>query len=216
MPYSEYFDTGSQTNTYTDSYYCSAGHFNTATQGSNYYNYTRCDNTYANHWNYTSTNKGNPISLTWSSPWGGTTGAKTLSATYIAESVNAIKQLRDNMKQIEDTRQHRGTTTTPTTDLLTTSVNVGDAQFNDNNPATDEFVEDDQYDALRDSLNSLWTSIVKSGSPGLVDKAPGDQLNKVDWEAVASKTSQLGEAYTDPAYANHFNTTYNLGTYTPS
>lgn len=238
--YTNYLNLG--TSYYNASYvdHCSAGHYNTATRDSTYKNYTNYDNYnnavyddyadvcteshydylnvctqgYDNHWNYTSTDKGQPIELSWSSPWGGTEEL-ALGATYIAESVDAIKQLRDNMKEIEEKRLHRGTQT-PITDLAPDSPNIGDSELNDENPLTAEKVEDDQFDALRDSLNNLWLSIKKSGDSGIPDKDVGDIVKKENVEGLAKGAINLGEEYTDPTYVNHFDTTYDHQTFIPS
>jgi len=151
---------------------------------------------YTNHINYSNPNSGAPITLDWSTPWGGWSG-DTLPATYIAESINALKQIRYNIRHLEHNKgQH-----TVTTDTDPASPNVGDPEFD---PPGPDYVEDNQWQALKSSLDSLWNAIAGQSS-GLPDKFPGDEIFKADWENLKVKTDQLAQYDASAAYANHSN-----------
>jgi len=240
MAYTEYFNIVNQDdgNDYTNyyngcsvdytNYYnrCSAGHYNVATRGSHYYNYynkcsvdytnytNRCTHAYRNVWSYKAPDKGTDHTApSWTSPWGGSHGNRTLNVTYIEESVDAIKKLRDELKAFEERRENLKVTFT--TDLSSTSPRVGDDQFNDNNPATPEKVEDDQYDAIKESIDNLWNK-VKGTSSGLPVKNPGEKISKTDLEVMANKLDNMTTTTTASYYANHFNTYYTHRDNTPT
>lgn len=240
MAYSEYFDIQiDETNIYADyvdicpvvyaNYVdtCYAGHYNVATAGSHYYNYTNalsaedytnytntCTVSYTNTWSYQSNDKhADTTAPTWTSPWGGSSGARTLSSTYIEESLDAIKALRDQVKALQTRRESLYSPFT--TDVETSSTRVGDTKFDDSNTSTPEYVEDDQYDAIRESISNIWDTI-KTGTtmPGDAKDA-GDIIKKTDWQQLASNLDNLASTVTPITYANHFNTTYDNKTYTP-
>lgn len=144
---------------------CGTGHRN-STWNSYHGNYSNYGNTphlntnnhchtytdYTNHVNYTNSDTGAPQTLAWTSPWSG----NSLAVTYISQSVDAILELRNNIRQLSETKSQQ----TASVDVATGSVNVGDAEFD--GVGTDH-VEDNQYDALRDSLYSLWSDIKGDG-----------------------------------------------------
>lgn len=148
------------------------------------------------HVNYTLTDKGTAKTLTWSSPWGGVAGARTLDEDYITNSVDAIKQLRDNI---------RGAATDLTDKLsynttIASTEDVPDADF-----GVDKYVLPPTNNDLKSNLDSLWAVIRgddDASTPGQATKARGDLINKSDMENLASKTDQLA-AYVDPNYLNH-------------
>lgn len=237
MAYSEYFNSGSVNNetvyynygnvcgvSHTNTPLCSAGHYNTRGNGSNYSNYSnQCTNTYddvsdylnaahsnyVNHFNTSSTDKGLPVHrqsnfpLSWNQ-WSGSSGSRAIG-TYISESVDAIKELRSNMEKISD-----GFASNKISDPLGSLASdpaISDNTLNDNNTETAEYVKDTQFDKLRDSLQTMWAAIRGDASTIPTNKAPGDQVAKNDWESLANVSESLFN-YTAIGYTNHWNTTY--------
>lgn len=224
MGYAEYFnnDGCSHSYAYTNylntcshlhaNYYdCSTRHYDLFGSGTYYYNYSNCSvgyynvsrgsrhYNYSNLTNYTEYNRGNAIVLSWGTDWTG----DTLNSTYIAESIAGLKELRDNMSTLSSWKSQQNATV----DVSTTSPNVGNAEFDDANPATPEFVEDNQYDALKLSLDNLWAAIKgddDATTPGSPVKNAGDGISKSEFELLKTKTDELA-AYVDPSYLNHIN-----------
>jgi len=179
---------------------CSTSYSNSNNACSTYYNNAsdNCNTSqdYTNHVNYANQDSGNAQTLTWSEPW----TENVLNTTLISDGIEAIKNIRDNINILSTIKSQQNASV----DVAASSANVGDAKFNDANPATPEFVEDNQYIALRDSLYSLWAEIRgddDSSTPALADKAPGDIITKSDWENLKIKTDELA-GYVDPSYSN--------------
>lgn len=240
MAYTEYFNNVVQddNNTYTNyyngcnlshaNYYngCTHGHYDVATRGSHYYNYYNgcnldhsnyyngCYHGYGDVWRYEASDKGaNVTPPSWSSAWGGTQGNRSLNATYIEESIGAIKNLRDEIRALQERRTSLDLEFT--TDVQTTSPRIGDSELDDSNPATPEFIEDDQYDALRESIQNLWNTMRADSVPGS-DKNPGDKITKADWEQLANNVDTLASSPSITTYANHFNTVEANADHTPT
>ena len=221
MPYSEYFNydnalhksiryanygnSGATHTNYSDhhSYHRNTYGLGCATYHSSYgdyhaahYNYnnhqTNAHYNYKNHINYSAANKGVPMNLTWSSPWDG----DDISATYIAESIDAIKQLRDKLKFVDEHRSHAETTV----DVAPDSARVGDQRFQAGSK-----IDDDQYDAIKESLDNLWATIKgddDSTTPEAPNRDAGDPFKKSDWIYLKQKIDALAE-YDDSAdYSN--------------
>jgi len=183
-----YNKTGIGCATYHNSYgdYHNA-HYNYVNHQTNaHYNYT-------NHVNYSNPNSGEPMTLSWSPPW---LYDDTLAATYISESINAIKQLRNNLRYLSNTKSQQNASV----DVSTTSSRCGDHRFN-----AGEKIDDDQYDAIKESLDNLWAAIRgddDGSTPNTSVKNIGHVIKKTDWETLKVKLDQLA-AYDDSAdYAN--------------
>ncbi len=225
MGYSEYFNSDGCGDAYYYANYrnacgqsygdylnCETSWRNSAGSGTYYNNYRNCEESYANHSNrgyhhynysntttYTNYNTGSALSLSWSPPWSG----NSLTSTYIAESVAGLKELRANMLRISNEKSQQSASI----DLSTSSPNVGNAEFDAPGP---DFVEDNQYDALKDSLDNLWAAI-KGDDDATTPEAPvrnaADKILKTDFELLKTKTDALA-AYGDTAdYLNHINYT---------
>jgi hypothetical protein len=180
---------------------CETSHTNHSNYLNTHYDYvnhqTGAHSNYSNHTNYSNPNSGAAKSLTWTSPWSG----DTLNVTYIAESVNALKQLRDNVRRIATEKSQQNASV----DVSTSSSTVGDNQFNDSNPSTHEYVEEQQFDAIRNSLNNLW-AVIKGDddatTPGVPDREQSDIIQKSDWELLKTKADDLMEYVDSGDYAN--------------
>lgn len=132
MPYNEYFNYANcvQGGGHYNYYDCEQAHSNYFNQGTHYNydnhgdwgtckfhsqyinsctqsytNYSDCEmyEDYTNHINYTNPDIGDPITLTWTSPWTG----DTLTSTYIAESIEGLKELRDNVEYLSNNKSQQ-------------------------------------------------------------------------------------------------------------
>jgi hypothetical protein len=175
-------------NNYSD---CNTTHVNAINACNTYTNYT-------NHINYTNPNSGVPISLNWNN-W----TADDMNATYIQESIDAIKELRnkiDNLSGIKSQNTFNPSQLSPSTGP------VNDNEFNDNNANTPEYVEDIHYETLRNNLNALWNDI-NGGDSNLPVKNDGDIINKNDFNNMKQKIDDLAELDDSTNYANTFQST---------
>jgi len=228
MPYSEYFNYNNCNHSYSryGNYANATGetshtnygdhhsyHYNTtglgcATYHSSYgdyhnahYNYVNhqagAHYNYSNHINYSNPNTGAPMTVNWSDPWSG----NNLDALYISESIDAIKQLRDNLKQISTNKSQQNSSV----DLESNSSRVGDQRFEAGNK-----IDDDQYDAIKESLDNLWSDIKgddDQSTPQASAKNAGELWRKSDWEFLKQKIDELA-SYDDSAdYSNTKSTT---------
>ena len=172
-----------------------------------YHNYTDCETSYnnavndcntytnyANHIDYSNPNSGDPMSLSWESPWGGWNN-DDIAADKISESVNAIKQLRHNIKHLSENKSQQNASV----DVGQDSPNVGDEELD---PPGPDYVEEKQWDALRDSLENLWQAIASSSS-NTPDRSQGDLIKKSDWSLLKQKTDDLAQFDASSSYSNH-------------
>ncbi len=180
---------------------------------SNYYYYINyrntCSNyvTYDDHNNYQHTNLGfknaSDLSISWSSPWSGSSQNRTLDSTYISNSVSAIKQLRDNIVNLQG-KLHQNA------DLPSALYDVADTNWD-----SGDIIDDYDHDRIKANLDRLWTAIRNdddSSTPGTTAVNAGTEIEKAEWQGIANKVDQLA-AYSDPSYINHVNSTsyYNTG-----
>lgn len=207
------------TDTYTD--YSNGAYINHSNGGSatyhnnysnasyrNHYNVTACHNysDHHNHTNYAMADRGVAITLNWTSPWGGTAGNRILGEDYVTNSIDAIKELRDNIS---------GNTGTESTISLKDKLSYGttatdpaqtpDTDFDDSDPGTEEYILPRQNNNLKSNLDKLWASIRgddDASEPGTTGVLTGDLASKADWELLANKADELA-AYADPSYKNH-------------
>ena len=149
------------------------------------------------------------LEISWSSPWGGIEKDRSLESTYIEQSVEGIKQLRDNISKLQG-KLHGGAPGSTGAHLPEEIINFPDSDINDTDPATPEFVTEEMHDQLRSNLDNLWTAL-KEGRPGeqpttgIIDVEEHKKINKTDWEELANGVDELS-AYLDPTYVNHIDT----------
>jgi len=211
--YNDYHDTVTCSN-YTPNYYNGAyrNHSNgsSATYHQNYGNsyLNTCSKGYDctdyhdhhDHTDYSMSDKGVAMSLTWTSPWSGTSQNRSLDVNYITGATPAIKELRDNISSITNKLHYAANIPSPI-------INVPDSVFDDGNPNTAEYVLPPQNNDLKSNLDNLWSAIKgddDSTTPGVPSKNTSDSINKIDWEKLANKADELA-GYADPSYLNHVN-----------
>lgn len=187
--------------TYEDSYKFYGYYSDYKDCETSYYNYKDCETdynnlandcktkiNYTNYSEFTLTNKGLPLSpaLSWNSSWSG----DTLVAEKLTDSISAIKNIRDNIKRLTD---EKGLNTVSSSNVLPTSGNSKDAEFNDGVPETIEYVEDIHFNALRDTLDALYTQL--TGASSGISKVANEQLiSRSQVQALKAKTDDLAEA----------------------
>jgi hypothetical protein len=226
MAYQEYFNYNNACATayYTQYYnYCSVTHnnyWNCSTHYSNhanwhkdhkaYYNYTNCAihydelsnmcSTYTNYNNlirYSNPNSGDPVTLSWQSPWSG----DNLTSEYLYASIDGMIEVRDKIKWLST---HKGQQNV--SDTLIDSADVNDDSFDDGNSNTSEYVVIEQYENFKITLNDLYSAL-SAGDPGLPNNAVGTLSKKVDIEKLKIETDDLAEANLSAAYSNYSNNT---------
>ena len=165
-----------------------------------YHNAYTCThyNDHHDHNDYSMSDKGVSQTLTWNSPWGGTSQNRDLNINYITGATPAIKQLRDNIAGLTSKLHYAANIASPI-------IDIPDSDFDDGNPNTAEYVEPPQNNDMKSNLDNLWEVIKEdddSSTPGVPSKSVGDIINKVDWEKLANKADELA-GYADPSYLNH-------------
>jgi hypothetical protein len=214
--YQEYFNYNNCTTgiSYYNTYYCSTSHNNThanvcttshdnswSTSHSNYANICTTSHNnavndcptsqaYTNHINYSNPDSGTAQSLTWSAEWTG----NNMNAVFIEESIDAIKDIRAKIQHLGETKGQQ--TVSITSDPV-------DTEFDDNQSATPEYVDNDHYNALVNNINNLIAAL--GGTTPLPTKADGEIVLKSDWENIKIKADTLA-AYVVPGYANTVST----------
>ena len=191
--------------------YCTVSYYDEPTCEVSYYDELNCevsyDNyandcstsyTYTNHVDYSNYDSGSPQSLTWGANWSG----DTMVATYISDSINALKEIRDNIELISF---NKGQQDVSSSNVSSETGDSEDSKFNAN-----EKVDDLQYDAMRNTLEELYTALTGVGA-GLEVKDLGDKIKKTEWEALKTKADDLMESYID-SYNN--TVSYNIDGYT--
>jgi len=213
MAYSEYFNVA---NPNTGVYYNYADttypKYTCATSHSNYYKGWNCTSykdhpntisgygtactqsvTYANHVNYSNPSTGGYNPGAFISAWSGS----TLTSTYITESVDAIKDLRNKIKLLTD---FKGQNTVPATNVLAASGLTADAEFDG---VGLDLVENEHYNALKDTLGTLWTQLNVTGTFGVASKNDGDIIAKTEWNTLKQRTDSVIAC--NVAYSNTVN-----------
>jgi len=210
--YSDYHDYSDVcSNTYTNYTNCAYGNHSdgaSATYYSNYSNqsYKNYSQAYScseysdhhDHTDWSPTDKGVAQTLTWNSPWGGTSQNRTLDTTYIMESVEAIKELRDNIFGLTSKLHYNA-------NIANDMINLPDTEFDDSNPETNEYINPDTVNDPKANLDNLWAAIKgddDASAPGVSAVSTGELINKLNWQELASKADELAE-YADPSYLNH-------------
>lgn len=167
---------------------------------------------HGNHHNYagqtthaTGANTGQPISLSWDY-W----PDNDLNDDKIQNSVDRLKELREQISYLQENKgwktkvdPNNSTQLIPDNPTLDLS-GAADSEFNDGDPGTVEYVEDVQYDSLREGFDALYSNII-SGSSGLVDKNSGDRIMAEDFEALKTKIDELASSDVSAQYTNHSN-----------
>lgn len=202
MAYSEYFDNACVDapiySNYVDSaeytcaiyYTCAVSHENyyvgfSCTSYSNhsnsYHNHSNvyhayCVTTYGynNHFNYTNPTTANYDPGAFDSAWSGT----ALTSTYITESVDAIKDLRNKIKLIAN---NKGQSTIIPTNVESASGITANTEFDG---VGHDYVENEHYNALRSTMAELWTDLNVSGSFSSADLNDNDEIKRDDWNTL--------------------------------
>lgn len=150
-------------------------------------------NSYANSLaNYDDPNLGEPKTLTWVN-WA---PAEDLQGQSIESSVDKIKELRNKIQYLQENHTE-GSLLTPTPNP---AIDLSGAADTELEPS--DYVDDNTYDALRDSLETLTLHLKGSGT-GLVVKNDDDYIEDTDFEQVKVKIDDL--ASYQAAYSNHNN-----------
>jgi hypothetical protein len=177
-----------------ESYTCSVSY--SACYQSTYKNQSNDCMTKVDYTNYANTplsNKGGPITLTWSSDLEGET------TETIQESIGAIIELRDKVRYLA---QNKGTNTVDESNIKAESGKSGDVTFDDNNPSTPELVNRDQFNAIRDALKSLFDELTDKAMH-TERKDSGSKIKKRDIRSLKEDANTLAGAQAN--YANTVN-----------
>lgn len=155
---------------------------------------------HGNHANYadqdvndTYNNTGTPKTLSWSN-WGTIDNDE-----YIKDSVPKIEELRDKIQYLRDNHGY-GTWDGVAPDNPT--VDLSNAAHEEFDGVGVDYVEDIQYDALRDSLETLKQHIAGSGT-GLPNKVDGDYVTNEDFASLKAEIDNLASTDVSAQYSNH-------------
>ncbi len=123
----------------------------------------------------------------------------------ITDSIDAIKHLRDKLTQLTQNKL-RQSSVEPDTDL----TNVEDADFNDGNPSSPEFMLASQYADLKNKM-TLLANALKSGSGNSnlgslssTDKPSGSRVTKNDLINLKEDLKTIADSCYQ-TYTNHQN-----------
>lgn len=155
---------------------------------------------HGNHLNYgdmnvnkTYTNTGSPKTITWSN-WG------TLDDDeYIKDSVPKIEELREKIQWLHD---HHGGGHWNQNPPDNPNIDLSDAAPEEFDGVGTDYVEDIQYDALRNSLETLKQHIAGTGT-GLPNKSEGDLVNNEDFASLKAEIDSLANYNASSQYTNH-------------
>lgn len=171
--------------------YCPVSH-------DNYANDCNIHSNYTNHFNYTHPDDGAAKTPTWSALWSG----NTLLSDYIEGSVEAIKEIRNNIAYLESNKaKHNAGALGP----------LPDSALNDNIANTVEKPDNSQYETLWNNIKILWDALKATGNSNLgtqssVNRGEDSLIQKTDIESLKRDVDSIaGSCY--QAYTNHANYT---------
>jgi hypothetical protein len=117
------------------------------------------------------------------------------------KSVEQIKELREKINYLKENKAapSQAPDSNPSIDLS----NISDNTFDDNNPSTAEYIDDVQYESLKESLDILKNHISGSSS-NLPDISEGEFLQRSNFENLKNEIDNLSQ-YDAGSYSNHNN-----------
>lgn len=200
-----YGNSTSHTSTYSDYTDCEVSQYSYSDCEVIYSNYNDCTTTYldsatkcattvkyTNSSNITFYNLGSVKSIAWSTNWNG----DTLNPTSITSSIEAIKEIRDNLF---DQASHKTNNASITRDV--TPLN----EITDSDFTGGVEIKDDDYNAIINTLNGLYTTFGLTAPATLTTKAPSTLLTNDDVEKLKKEVDNFAALNLTAHYTNHFN-----------
>jgi hypothetical protein len=141
-------------------------------------------------------NTGEKINLSWEN-W----DSQSLDETYASSSIDNIKELRDKIYYLQQNKSG------DSGELDNPSVNFTGAEdhnFNDNDPSTPEYIDDVQYDTIKNQFEKLYEHM-KNETKTLPGAEEGEKIEKNKIEIIRAEIDQLAGYDTSAAYTNHNN-----------
>lgn len=171
------------------------GHRNHGNHG-NHTSYTG----YGNNYTYHDPNTGQPINLNWENWPSNDVGNK------ISDSVSKLNELRDQINYLKNNKSGSSVAEVdgvfvpdnPALDF----TGAQSADFDDADPQTPEYVDDVQYDTIKNNLETLYTHIT-GNSTNLPNKNEGEEVKGTDYENIKAKIDELAQTDNSGDYTNH-------------
>lgn len=146
----------------------------------------------------TSDDTGAPMTLSWED-W----DSQNIDDVYVSSSIDKIKELREKIDYLKNNKSGISgeVSDNPSTDF----TGAEDQDFNDADPGTPEYIDDVQYDTIKNNLEALYTHMKNGQSTNLNDANEGEFLSKEKIELIRIKIDELATYDSSPSYVNHNN-----------